>query len=443
MGSRGGVRGPTPPAVDPSTMGPMPRATTQRHPPDQLIHAIRAALLSTIRAECPEVLLIHSRIYVTPCSTRSSIRRRLGRPSWPSSSAARHTPVDMHRGSPHRQVRAQIVRWARRWHLNAPGIRDEAWRTLSWWVRWARDSRPVGHGLLSTIWAEWPEVLDDLRDAVFTPLIHSAMPQEDIVALLKRRAPHPVDIHRGSLHRQVRAQIVRWARRWYLNAPGIRDEAWRTLSWWARWARDSRPAGRAFGWAPLVDVDTTARHLAPPTPKLLRPRDGVALIWLVRHRVWPTPASLEDLANDATERGYVTSQAVRVAVNRLARMLDLPVRRRGRPRAARSPAQVAMLGQSGCRRRVRISTPMPSGSSGRSKKSASIASSRSARGICASSSTSTSSMTIVRETTRDSTTSSCNDRHLRYARTPTCTGVSASADCSVSTLERPHEWSAH
>ena len=56
MGSRGGVRAPTPPAVDPSTMGPMPRATTRRHPPDQLIHAIRAALLSTIQAKCPEVL---------------------------------------------------------------------------------------------------------------------------------------------------------------------------------------------------------------------------------------------------------------------------------------------------------------------------------------------------------------------------------------------------
>ncbi len=31
-------------------------------------------------------------IYATPCSTRSSIRRRLGRPSWPSSRAALHTP---------------------------------------------------------------------------------------------------------------------------------------------------------------------------------------------------------------------------------------------------------------------------------------------------------------------------------------------------------------
>ncbi len=130
-------------------MGPMPRATTQRHPPDQLIHAIRAALLSTIRAECPEVL-------------------------------------------------------------------------------------------------------EDLRDAVFNPLIYSATPREDIVALLKRRSPHPVDKHRGSPHRQVRAQIVRWARRWHINAPGIRDEAWRTLSWWVRWARwalDARPAGRVFVWA--------------------------------------------------------------------------------------------------------------------------------------------------------------------------------------------------
>ena len=134
-----------PPAVDPSTMGPMPRATTQRHPRDQLINANRAALLSTIRTECPEVL-------------------------------------------------------------------------------------------------------ENLRAAVFTPLIYSATPREDIVALLKRRSPHPVDMHRSSPHRQVCAQIVRWARRWHINAPWICDEAWRTLSWWvrwARWARDSRPGDPA------------------------------------------------------------------------------------------------------------------------------------------------------------------------------------------------------
>ena len=63
-------------------------------------------------------------------------------------------------------------------------------------------------------------------------------------------------------------------------------------------------------------------------------------------------------------------------------------------------------------------------------------------GICASSSTSTSSITIARETIRDSTTSSCNDRHLHEGRTPTFGGGRASVDCSASTIERPHEWSA-
>ena len=197
------------------------------------------------------------------------------------------------------------------------------------------------------------------RDSVFTPL-SLWMTRDDIVALLRRYSPRVHDPRLGSVHHQVRALIVCWARRWHLNAPWIRDEAWRTLSCWARWSGDSRPAGRVFGWAPLVDttprpiapiepcpprippsaplVSTTPRSIAPPTPKLLRPRDGEALIWLVRHRVWPTPASLEDLANGVTERGYVTPHAVRVAVNYLAHELDLPVRRRGRPRAARSRA---------------------------------------------------------------------------------------------------------
>ncbi len=35
------------------------------------------------------------------------------------------------------------------------------------------------------------------------------------------------------------------------------------------------------------------------------------------------------------------------------------------------------------------------------------------------------------------------DNQLLQRPTPTCSGVSASADCSVSTLERPHEGSAH
>ena len=53
------------------------------------------------------------------------------------------------------------------------------------------------------------------------------------MALLTRHSPHPVDMPRGSPHRQVRAQIVRWARRWRINTPWIRDEAWRTLFWGA------------------------------------------------------------------------------------------------------------------------------------------------------------------------------------------------------------------
>ena len=148
-------------------MGRMPRTTTQRHPPDQLIHAIRAALLSTIKAECPEVL-------------------------------------------------------------------------------------------------------DDLRDSVFTPL-SLWMTRDDIVALLRRYSPRVHDPRLGSAHHQVRALIVCWARRWHLTAPWIRAEAWRTLRVWARWSGDSRPAGRAFGWAPLVDVDTTARLarlVETPTPTL-------------------------------------------------------------------------------------------------------------------------------------------------------------------------------
>ena len=53
----------------------------------------------------------------------------------------------------------------------------------------------------------------------------------------------------------------------------------------------------------------------------------------------------------------------------------------------------------------------------------------------------TENTTIARDTTRDSTTSSCNDHHLREGRTPTFGGGYASEDSSVSTIERPHEGS--
>ena len=96
-------------------MGPMPTATTQRHPPDQLIHAIRAALLSTIKAECPEVLDDLRDSVFTPLSlwmTRDDIVALL----------RRYSPRvhDPRLGSAHHQVRALIVCWARRWHLTAP-----------------------------------------------------------------------------------------------------------------------------------------------------------------------------------------------------------------------------------------------------------------------------------------------------------------------------------
>ena len=73
----------------------------------------------------------------------------------------------------------------------------------------------------------------------------------------------------------------------------------------------------------------------------------------------------------------------------------------------------------------------------------SVAWSRLARLMCASSSTSSSNMTITRETIRAATTNSCSDRHLRSTRTPTLSGGSASADFSASTTERPHEGAAH
>ena len=89
-----------------------------------------------------------------------------------------------------------------------------------------------------------------------------------------------------------------------------------------------------------------------------------------------------------------------------------------------------------------LSTPMPSGSSAQSRRSVSVAWSHLARLMYASSSTSSSNITITRETIRAATTNSCSDRHLRSTRTPTLSGGSASADFSASTTERPHEGTA-
>ena len=56
---------------------------------------------------------------------------------------------------------------------------------------------------------------------------------------------------------------------------------------------------------------------------------------------------------------------------------------------------------------------------------------------------STSSTTTASETIRDSTTGFCSRRHCRGARPPTCSGATAWADSSISTIERPRDWSAH
>ena len=95
------------------------------------------------------------------------------------------------------------------------------------------------------------------------------------------------------------------------------------------------------------------------------------------------------------------------------------VHRRG-AHAGRAPAvpgllrdRAAVPSRSVSRRRVPISTRMPSGSSALFKRSVSVASSPSAKGTCVSSWARTSTTTIASETTRDSTTSSCHDRHRR------------------------------
>ena len=77
---------------------------------------------------------------------------------------------------------------------------------------------------------------------------------------------------------------------------------------------------------------------------------------------------------------------------------------------------------------IRQPSPIPTwnDSCGPSKRSVSTESSCSARATYASSSRSTSSTTIARETTRDSTISCCNGRHHHRTRAPRFNGANAS-----------------
>ena len=160
---------------------------------------------------------------------------------------------------------------------------------------------------------EWcPEVLEDLRRAVYVPL-EARVGRDDAARLL--RSSLPVD-------REVETEILQWARRWRLNTVWIRDEAWRTLRFWAAYPRDARGA-RGLRWAPLINTRPLA--VAPP---VLRPRNGAIFEWLVRLRVCRPAVAARDLAAEH----HVVPDTIRVEVNRLAKSLDLPVRPRGRPR---------------------------------------------------------------------------------------------------------------
>ena len=125
-----------------------------------------------------------------------------------------------------------------------------------------------------------PEVLEDLRRTVYVPLEARVGPDDAAVLL---RSSLPVD-------RGVETGILRWARRWRLNTVWIRDEAWRTLRFWATHPRAARGAG-GLRWAPLINTRSLVG--APP---VRRPRDGAVLERLVRLRVCRPAVAERDLA---------------------------------------------------------------------------------------------------------------------------------------------------
>ena len=121
---------------------------------------------------------------------------------------------------------------------------------------------------------EWcPEVLEDLWRAVYVPL-EARVGRDDAARLL--RSSLPVD-------REVETGILRWARRWRLDTVWIRDEAWRTLRFWAAHPRDARGKDDRLRWAPLINTRPLA--VAPPVRRPRVCRNGAVLEWLVRLRV--------------------------------------------------------------------------------------------------------------------------------------------------------------
>ena len=240
----------------------MPRRTTERHPPDQLYLVARAWFLEVIRTDCPDVLDDLWREAYAPLmlalpqsAAVALLRRQLPQ--------GQHFPP----GFPQRCVYEGIERWAQRWNLNTSWIREQAWRTLSFWA--ANPKLPMG-----------------------TP-VRSTDPADHVVA------------HRVPVRRQV-----------------------------PYWAPVINTGSRLENWAPVIN--TGSRPGRRTSREVSRARDHVKFVWFVRHRVCRPPTPLKELAAGAgaTNRN-VSVDTVRVGVNRVAPMLDLPVPPRGRPRKKR------------------------------------------------------------------------------------------------------------
>ncbi len=160
-----------------------------------------------------------------------------------------------------------------------------------------------------------PEVLEELRRTVYVPL-EARVGRDAAAVLLRSTLPSNHEVETG---------ILQWARRWRLDTVWIRDEAWRTLRFWAAHPQAARGKDDRLRWAPLINT----RPLAV-APSVLRPRNGTLFTWLVRLRVCRPAVAARDLAAEY----HVDLDTIRVEVNRLAKSLDLPVRPRGRPRDA-------------------------------------------------------------------------------------------------------------
>ena len=175
-------------------------------------------------------------ISATPCLPHSAFRGRLGGTSWPSSSAALHIPSTSPR-------------------LTTPA--DRALGTTLASQRALDTRRSVAHVLVGSVGSGLPPRRYSPR--VHDP--HRGPPQ----------APRSTSRRHTTTPAGPRADRVLGTTLASHRALDTRRSVAHVIAVWARWSGDARPAGRAFGWAPLVDVDTTARLarlVETPTPTL-------------------------------------------------------------------------------------------------------------------------------------------------------------------------------